>query len=332
MTRDGNCLIWGTPAKVSDPHGREGIAVDSPRAGGEYFISGTAQAMVKSRGDREKALLTAWLIEQRRLGIACPEITSKTLKEVEARRSLSVHDRVDNLLRYLDQKSDLLGDVVRFYAQDNSKVQDTANELLAWTSSRKISEVIALSEYCSEKNWIKHRDKERSGASENTMHQIMLKPLGYTRLSDIDSANTDSDRCFVAMWFDDSMDEAYHEGIAPAIRDSGYQPIRVDQVEHVEKIDDRIVAEIKRSRFIVADFTSEKDKPRGGVYYEAGFAQGLNIPVIWTCQMDVIDDVHFDTRQFNHIVWENPQDLRKKLSVRIAAVIGDGPIKTGRSE
>ena len=53
-------------------------------------------------------------------------------------------------------------------------------------------------------------------------------------------------------------------------------------------IDDEIIAEIRRSWFVVADFTcgtvphegKEVAIPRGGVYYEAGFAQGLNVPLI----------------------------------------------------
>ena len=89
--------------------------------------------------------------------------------------------------------------------------------------------------------------------------------------------------------------------------------MRIDSKEHSNKIDDEIIAEIRRSRFVVADFTSEEDKPRGGVYYEAGFAMGLNIPVIWTCRADMIGNVHFDTRQFNHITWDDPEDLRVKL-------------------
>jgi hypothetical protein len=53
---------------------------------------------------------------------------------------------------------------------------------------------------------------------------------------------------------------------------------------HLNKVDDVIVAEIRRSRFLVADFTCEPGKVRGGVYFEAGFARGLNIPIIWTCR------------------------------------------------
>ena len=102
--------------------------------------------------------------------------------------------------------------------------------------------------------------------------------------------------------------------------------MRIDRKEHVNKIDDEIVAEIRRARFVVADFTHGDTGARGGVYYEAGFAHGLDIPVIFTCRKDRLDDVHFDTRQYNHIVWETPEELQDRLAKRIAAVLGDGPI------
>lgn len=87
--------------------------------------------------------------------------------------------------------------------------------------------------------------------------------------------------------------------------------------EHNEKIDDRIIAEIRQSSLIVADFTGQ----RGGVYFEAGFAKGLGIPVIWTCHEDGVENLHFDTRQYNHIVWESPEDLKTKLINRISATL-----------
>ena len=55
------------------------------------------------------------------------------------------------------------------------------------------------------------------------------------------------------------------------------------------------------------------------------FTHGLSIPVIFTCRENVFEKIHFDTRQYNHIVWETPEKLRQKLTARIAAVIGDGP-------
>jgi len=105
------------------------------------------------------------------------------------------------------------------------------------------------------------------------------------------------------------------EGFSPALEENGYVPMRIDAVQHNEKIDDRIIAEIRRSGLLVADVTGQ----RGGVYFEAGFAMGLGIPVIWTCRDDEIANVHFDTRQYNHVVWSTPSDLREKLNLRIQA-------------
>ena len=130
------------------------------------------------------------------------------------------------------------------------------------------------------------------------------------------------------MWFDGSMSEAYDKGFRPAIEDTGYRAVRIDREDYNHKIDDEIIAAIRRSRFLVADFTEGQSGTRGGVYYEAGFAHGLNLPVIFTCRKDAIEKVHFDTRQYNHIVWETPEELRDKLAKRIAATIGDGPNKT----
>ncbi|KKZ10432.1 MAG: hypothetical protein TQ37_08700, partial [Candidatus Synechococcus spongiarum 15L] len=147
---------------------------------------------------------------------------------------------------------------------------------------------------------------------------------------------TDSKKGFMAMWFDPSMDQAWEKGFEPGIRDAGYEPVRIDEKQHINKIEDEIIAEIRRSRFVVADLTHGDKGVRGGVYYEAGFARGLGIPVIFTCRKNekkedkeedkVKQEVHFDVDHYNRIIWENPEDLRSKLARRISAVIGDGPL------
>ncbi len=125
------------------------------------------------------------------------------------------------------------------------------------------------------------------------------------------------------MWFDKSVDPA-HAAIEAGIRSSGYEPLRIDRKEHNNKIDDEIVAGIRRSKFLVADFTGH----RGGVYFETGFATGLGLPVIWLCRQDELEKTHFDTRQYNFIVWEADKlaELSKALQNRIEATIGYGPL------
>lgn len=127
-------------------------------------------------------------------------------------------------------------------------------------------------------------------------------------------------RCFVAMSFDKDLEEAYEKGILPALKiDCKLDPMRVDKVYHDEKICNKIIAEIRLSQFVVADFT--KHKPN--VYFEAGFALGLGRPVMWSCRKDDFtkEKAQFDTRQYPHIVWTTPEDLRDKLRDRVIAMI-----------
>lgn len=327
MANNDKCLIWGTPADEVGRAGLDDTGARSARAGGQYSVTRTTKSALHDLGPDVKARLTTWVLNQHRLGVEWPRITREVIEEAKSRRPLSVHERADNLLRYLNARSSLLGTVVKFYALDNEKAQATADEILAWTESVAMSEVITLAEYCHEEGWIEHRVTERSSKSGNTVHELMLRPPGYARLAELDGENSGSVQAFVAMWFDDSMRDAYEKGIAPGIRAAGYEPVRIDGKEHNNKIDDEIIAEIRRSRFLVADFTQGETGARGGVYYEAGFAHGINIPVIFTCRQDALKNVHFDTRQYNHIAWETPDELGERLSQRISATIGDGPLK-----
>lgn len=125
--------------------------------------------------------------------------------------------------------------------------------------------------------------------------------------------------CFVAMSFDPSLDSAFTEGIFAAIQtDCGYSVNRVDRLPHNENINDRIIAGIRTAQFVVADFTLQ----RQGVYFEAGFALGLGRTVIKTCRDTDFDNLHFDTRQYLHLKWSAPSDLRSTLADHIKATIG----------
>jgi hypothetical protein len=145
---------------------------------------------------------------------------------------------------------------------------------------------------------------------------LRLTPDGWERLEQIQLSLKDSNQAFVAMWFDPSLNESWDKGFKPALISTRFNPYRVDLDPHNEKIDDRIIAEIRKSGILVADFTGH----RQGVYFEAGFAMGLNIPVIWTCRRSHIDQGHVDTRQYHHVVWDSPEDLKAKLAYRIAAL------------
>ena len=81
---------------------------------------------------------------------------------------------------------------------------------------------------------------------------------------------------------------------------TGFIPILIDEVhaDADKTINDEIIASIKKSKFCISDFTEQKD----GVYFEAGFALGRGLKVIYTCQKADFKDSHFDTNHFPHII------------------------------
>ena len=317
------CPIWNIAASGDSLFDRDMERINSPRAGGWYLITLEAITLLPQIDDRVKARLTTWLVDQRRLGNECPEIFQKTITEVEQQKNLSVLERADRLLQYIEDQTVEIGKQCIFTPEEMLKTA-----IGAWSESLSHEEVHYLLKYLDKQGWIALR--EYPPGKYNIEVGYTLTVEGYARLAELETANANSTKGFVAMWFDESTNEAWEEGIKRGIEDAGYEAVRIDQKEHVNKIDDEIIAEIRRSRFVVADFTQGEDGARGGVYYEAGFAHGLGIEVIFTCREDALKHVHFDTRQYNHIVWKTPEELRQRLAARISAVIEDGPHKEAR--
>ena len=188
----------------------------------------------------------------------------------------------------------------------------------------------------------------------HTRNQYSITVKGYQRVKEIKKPGKESQICFVAMWFSHEMKEVYEKAIKPAIEyiEEGetqprYKAIRIDNVEHLNDINDEIISKIRRSRFMVCDLTEY----RGGVYFEAGFAYGLGLDIIYTCRKDWIkheflkndkgneikqlfdsngnridvrkEGVHFDIEHRNRIDWEKDKldEFKGKLEKRIKARI-----------
>ena len=143
---------------------------------------------------------------------------------------------------------------------------------------------------------------------------------GWKELNRIEQLGSESSNAFIAMSFHPDRDP-FEKAISAAVRAAGYLPVRVDKIEHVNHIDDEIIARIRGSKFLVSDFTGQ----RNGVYFEAGFMLGLGRPLIWLCEKEDLKNVHFDTRQYNTIDYKDADDLQTRLQFRIEAILGKGP-------
>jgi hypothetical protein len=292
------CVLCDGPGAQTLPADFDGIHQRCKNCG-EFRIAGSA---LSGLGSRKTLLprLRGWIYDQNNAR-EVPLVTTDRVKLLGQMPLPTLVERANRLLAHVAKKLAKLGDV--FLLKDPS--------YLPVTYSADPGEVLFLMRFLEEKGWISGR---AVGAAEVTAE-------GYTHLDSLTRKGAASTQGFVAMWFDESLRGAYEQGLEPAVRHAGYQPLRVDSVEHSGRIDDEIIRQIRASRFVVADFTGH----RGGVYFEAGFAMGLGMPVIWACRGDCIKDLHFDIRQYNCVEWKEPADLAIKLQRRIEAVLGRGP-------
>ncbi|KUO50424.1 MAG: hypothetical protein APF82_01870 [Sphingomonadales bacterium BRH_c42] len=284
--------------------------------------------MLENWSAGDKAKLTTWLVDQRRFGEGCPKISSDVLRTAQNAAPLRFSEKKRRLFLWISARGMKAHDDIAYAGVVKPHVTETLDQLAAWMECEDNKEVGAMMSLFVSDGLFENRSSGR----------VRLTSQGFDYLETIEAGGAVTDQAFVAMWFTQELDSVYKKAIAPAIIDAGYRPLRIDQKETINKIDDEIIAEIRSSRFIVADFTcgifdhSEKKRgeARGGVYFEAGFAMGLRMPVVWTVRSDCVDFLHFDTQQFAHIVWSDPEDLRERLTNRIRAVIGQGPTKPDR--
>jgi hypothetical protein len=169
------------------------------------------------------------------------------------------------------------------------------------------AEFVFFLQFLIERGWIK---QESDGLS--------LTMQGWEYLEGPSGPGFQEGSCFVAMSFSPEHDYVYAEGIKPAILDAGYTPICLKDVATNEDINFRILTEIRKAEFTVADFTAQK----GGVYFEAGFAVALRREVFWTCRAEEQPKVHFDTNHFQYIFWKDAAELRISLAEKIIAIRG----------
>ena len=313
------CPIWGSNFRAKGsyiPQNRTIHVEESPRTGGGYEIDEVlVKSQIENMSYEEKARLTTWLIDQRSWDNQYPFVTEEIIKLARNKRPLHVHERAERLLRFVASDARTVADSVVIDEETYDPLY--AN---AWSESTEWDEIIYFIKYLQEMGWIQDVISTIEG-----QHMMRITVAGHSRIAERET-QVNSSQVFVAMWFDPQMDEAYGKGILPAIEDAGYIAVRIDRKADVNKIDDEIIAEIRKSRFIVADFTQGDGGARGGVYFEAGFALGLDLSVIYTCHRDSVDKLAFDTRQYNHIIWDTTEDLRTQLKNRILAVIGEGPL------
>ncbi len=290
---------------------RAEVLADAPdeytcKACGRFFVS---ENFLRRKGNFAAVLyaLSAVSREAMEHDLAPPTITEDTVADLIAGRlPVNIADQARRLLRIIASRSSYLGAVTQF-------AKDTDYTLAFAQNPEEFRYLFA---YLRDEGWIRYAE------AQSPLTAVMT-PKGWEELQQAHSADPSNPKVFVAMSFDETMIDTWEQAISPAIEETGYKAVRIDKKAHNNLIDNEIIAEIRESRFVVADFTGQ----RAGVYFEAGFARGLGLQVVHSCRSDDTNNLHFDANHYNYIKWSTLKELREQLTLRIRATIGKGPLR-----
>lgn len=140
---------------------------------------------------------------------------------------------------------------------------------------------------------------------------VTLTFAGWERWEELRRGAPSGTKAFMAMQYGDAtLTRIVDEHLRPAVAETGFRLTRLDDEPKAGPIDNRLRVEIQSARFLIADLTHGNK----GAYWEAGYAEGLGKPVIYTCEESIWKEkkTHFDTNHSQTVVW-NVGDLKTAI-------------------
>lgn len=269
---------------------------------GEFIIEKSLQKILE-KNDYNQLRIGSWIREQNSFGVT-PELKAIDFNNLISLKDKKINQKYELLLKYMYSEKSIqiqLADLNRLFL------------ILFWCED--IKEFNMLLSKAVESNHLKL-------VVDSTIYKAYS--ITYDGKEFIENLGLDnsSNKIFIAFHFTEEMKKEFESTIKKAVSaasEGKLEAVRVSSsiTEHDTKIDDELIGMIKSSKAVIADFTGN----RTAVYYEAGFAMGLGIPVIWTCKKIDVDNLSFDTRQYPHIIWESEEDLYNQVVNRLKAKI-----------
>lgn len=230
-------------------------------------------------------------------------------------------EKIDNILLYLGCKSKYMGESVIINLDELSSLFLMATELgtkewnkeFLFTFNYLIRNEMIISSITTEQ--LSH---VLPNLGMNKKLGLTLSAKAWERIYELQKTQSNNKNVFVAMKFGKETEEL-REKLKEGIREAGYEPIIMDEVEHNHQIVPEMLYQIKNSKFIIAELSHHNN----GAYYEAGYALGLGKEVLHICKKsELTSGLHFDVAQVNTIVYDDIEELPAKIVKRIKATIG----------
>ena len=234
----------------------------------------------------------------------------ETLRHPLIPQANSIEEKIKKLLQRLREKTEEFGQEV-----DLGDIETVVS--LAYAKSS--NELIALFALMTEKKLAKIGVVSNERDDGKRRVRIALSANGWQIAESQEKKNKESDRGFIAIWFDDTREETI-KVLEQTIDGLGYRSVCIKHEHYPETIMEKALGEIRNSRFVVADLTGE----RVDVAFEAGFAFGLGIEVIYVYDKRVKDELPkgFYSKHFQCHGYSGHDELRDIIKAAIGARMG----------
>lgn len=280
---------------------------------GTFQLVGTAKAMLKnefSGPDDPRRAVLSHVVRKMQASSEWPLLTSHSYKQILELTSLpKPAEQARNLLLWLGTAAEASDSVVTI----------SCEALQAIVGGRQPDSVYYVASHLQDLGLIKYDRTDTAKATPPLRFQMNFD--GWDRYEALKNESTDSRTAFMAMKFGDpELNGVVEKIFRPAVAQTGFELRVLTDVPKAGLIDDRLRVEIRRSRFLIADITHKNP----GAYWEAGFAEGLGKPVIYTCKKEAFDSgaSHFDTNHHLTVMWnEVAEQVAEDLKATIRATL-----------
>ncbi len=304
------CPVCLNSADRSSEDQNDVATIDCPQCGVFTVTHEALRELTANRVDgawaRPRAEMSAWILRNPNV-----LISSDVLEDLLSLPASPLLERVSRLMTLVERVTDYL----------SQEVELSERRLQGVSSSVHGEELGALLSYVRSRGWIAV-DLPSAGCALPDRLRVRLTSEGLIELDGKRARFTRLSHACIAMGGDEALEDAYVRGTETAIRLAGYEPVGLPRTPEEGLPDDAVAAAIRGCRFVVIDATLKHES----LFYVAGFAAALKLPIIWTCREDVREGLPAGVLQPACILWSSAEDLRDRLTSRIKSLLGIGPI------
>ncbi len=313
----GYCPICQSASNIKYEDNDKSITNVDCKSCGKFELTNSALIMFQRSVVKDKVLSLSFTIRQNQ--------TSKQSFKIDTVMMRKLLSTPFNSLKPFEQANKLLLWIGNNVGKPNGETNIELKNLLSVIGSSDEDGLKYVAYYLKDQGYIKninfsYSTQDGAGYPPEDLLTAQMTFKGWAKFEELERTNKDSKLVFMAMKYgDDELELIYKRNIKKALDSTGFEIRKLEDEKRAGLIDDKLRVEIRRSKFLIADLTHDNN----GAYWEAGYAEGLGMPVIYICKKEKFKKkkTHFDTNHHLTVIWdkENLTEFEEELKATIRA-------------